>query len=148
MTGTKYASAVEHRSALSSRRPGRRTSILMIGAKYGLNIGPRPSVLGNRRLLVRRAVASVLASVRRNRVTPCQLAGFLFTARATADSPLMLVRVTSAPWSRWMVLHGGKHERRAAVLVLAVRRLDISCDNRLARGSREILVADVYVRPI
>ena len=49
MTGTKYASAVEHQSALSSRTPCRRTSILMIGAKYGFNIGPRPSVPGNRR---------------------------------------------------------------------------------------------------
>ena len=58
MTDTKYASAVEPRSALSDRRPCRRTSILMIDAKYGLNIGPRPSVIGNRRLLVRRAVAS------------------------------------------------------------------------------------------
>ena len=56
MTGTKYALAVEYRSALSVRRPGRRTSILMINAKYGFDFRPRPSVLGNRRLLVRSTI--------------------------------------------------------------------------------------------
>ena len=57
MTGTKYASAVEYRSALSGTDDRYQTSILMIDAKYGLNIGPRPSVRGNRRLLVRRHTA-------------------------------------------------------------------------------------------
>ena len=62
MTGTKIASAVEHRSALSGTDDGYRTSILMIDAKYGFNISPGPSDPGNRRLLVRRAIASVLCS--------------------------------------------------------------------------------------
>ena len=52
MTGTKYASAVEYRSALSDGRPGRRTSILMIGAKYGFDIGSRLPRTEGRRLLV------------------------------------------------------------------------------------------------
>ena len=64
MTGTKYASAVEYRSALSDGRPGRRTSILMIDAKYGFDIGPRPSVLGNRRLLVENLVGRFGATER------------------------------------------------------------------------------------
>ena len=96
MTGTKYASAVEYRSALSVRRPGRRTSILMIDAEYGFDFGPRPSVIGNRYLLVRRAVASVLCRLcslrfhflqQCSKSALCEHCSHLFTERSMQTWP-------------------------------------------------------------